>query len=72
MRWTAGDGVEELLPPPYPARSRVHEYGGGEFLVAGGVLYFVNNASIRTSMARVYPGGPNRPYAGSPISWIHV
>jgi len=44
MRWTAEDGVEELLPPPYSARSRVHEYGGGEFLVAGGVLYFVNDA----------------------------
>ena len=44
MRWTAEDGVEELLPPPYSARSRVHEYGGGEFLVAGGALYFVNDA----------------------------
>ncbi len=44
MRWTAEDGVTELLPPPYSARSRVHEYGGGEFLVAGGALYFVNDA----------------------------
>ena len=44
MRWTAEDGVAELLPPPYSARSRVHEYGGGEFLVAGGTLYFVNDA----------------------------
>ena len=44
MRWTAEDGVAELLPLPYSARSRVHEYGGGEFLVAGGVLYFVNDA----------------------------
>ena len=44
MRWTAEDGVRELLPAPYSARSRVHEYGGGEFLVAGGVLYFVNDA----------------------------
>ncbi len=43
MRWTAGDGVEELLPPPYSARSRVHEYGGAEFLVAGDALYFVND-----------------------------
>ena len=44
MRWTAEDGVEELLSPPYSARSRVHEYGGGEFLVAGDALYFVNDA----------------------------
>ena len=44
MRWTAEDGVEELLPPPYSARSRVHEYGGGEFLIAGGALHFVNDA----------------------------
>ena len=44
MRWTAEDSVTELLPPPYSARSRVHEYGGGEFLVAGGALYFVNDA----------------------------
>lgn len=44
MRWTAKDGVAELLPAPYSARSRVHEYGGGEFLVAGSALYFVNDA----------------------------
>ncbi len=44
MRWTAKDDAAELLPAPYSARSRVHEYGGGEFLVAGGVLYFVNDA----------------------------
>src|SRR5215468_6844787 len=44
MRWTKGAGVTELLPGPYSARSRVHEYGGGEFLVAQGRLYFVNDA----------------------------
>jgi len=44
MRWTAKDGAAELLPAPYSARSKVHEYGGGEFLVAGGSLYFVNDA----------------------------
>jgi dipeptidyl aminopeptidase/acylaminoacyl peptidase len=36
--------VEELLPAPWSARSRVHEYGGGEFLVAGDRVYFVNDA----------------------------
>lgn len=35
---------EELLPPPFSARSRVHEYGGGELLVVSGAIYFVNDA----------------------------
>jgi dipeptidyl aminopeptidase/acylaminoacyl peptidase len=34
---------ENILPKPYSARSRVHEYGGGEFLVAGDTVYFVND-----------------------------
>jgi dienelactone hydrolase len=34
---------EDILPGPYSARSRVHEYGGGEFLVAGDMLYFIND-----------------------------
>ncbi len=33
---------EDILPKPYSARSRVHEYGGGELLVAGDAVYFVN------------------------------
>ncbi len=44
MRWTEAQGVAELLPAPFSARSRVHEYGGGEFLVAGERLFFVNDA----------------------------
>jgi dipeptidyl aminopeptidase/acylaminoacyl peptidase len=36
--------VREILPAPFSARSRVHEYGGGEFLVADDTIYFVNDA----------------------------
>jgi dipeptidyl aminopeptidase/acylaminoacyl peptidase len=34
----------ELTPPPYSARSRAHEYGGGGYCVAGLDTWFVNDA----------------------------
>lgn len=38
----ANDGAkQDMLAPPWSARSRVHEYGGGEYLAAGGRLFFV-------------------------------
>jgi dipeptidyl aminopeptidase/acylaminoacyl peptidase len=43
LRASAEASPAEVLPEPYSARSRVHEYGGGEFLAAGGNLYFVND-----------------------------
>ncbi|HEX6000256.1 MAG TPA: prolyl oligopeptidase family serine peptidase [Hyphomicrobiaceae bacterium] len=43
VRAGPGSSSEDILPPPYSARSRVHEYGGGELLVAGGLVYFVND-----------------------------
>lgn len=45
MRAGAGGKVEELLPAPWSARSRVHEYGGGEFLADKGCLWFVEAES---------------------------
>ena len=50
MRQTRRSGpAEDLLPLPFSARSRVHEYGGGEFLAVadparGDSVYFVNDA----------------------------
>jgi acetyl esterase/lipase len=40
----AGAAGEDVLPAPYSARSRVHEYGGGAFNVRAGNLVFVHDA----------------------------
>ena len=39
MMWD-GKRIDELLTPPYQARSRVHEYGGGAFSVSERALFF--------------------------------
>src|SRR5215472_17047679 len=39
----AADGARDLVAKPFSLRSRVHEYGGGAWLVAGGTLYFSND-----------------------------
>ncbi|MCO5220014.1 MAG: S9 family peptidase [Thermomicrobiales bacterium] len=46
-RWTRDGGIEELLPAPLSARTRVHEYGGAAFTVIDGTIYFSNDADQR-------------------------
>lgn len=52
---TSSRQVSEINPPPFYARTRVHEYGGGEFLVHQGVVFFSNFADQR--LYRLEPGG---------------
>lgn len=47
--------VSDVLPAPWNARTRVHEYGGGAWTVSGGVLWFTNFSDQR--LHRVLPGG---------------
>jgi len=64
----AADGTtEDLTPPPFDVRSRVHEYGGGAYTVAGGTVVFSNREDGR--LYRLDPGGampeaitPDGPY----------
>jgi dipeptidyl aminopeptidase/acylaminoacyl peptidase len=41
QRTPSGENIE-LLPAPYDVRTRVHEYGGGAYLVQDRILYFSN------------------------------
>ncbi len=46
IRFTDGE-TTELTPPPFNVRSSVHEYGGGAYAVADGVVVFSNFADGR-------------------------
>ncbi|RMH38332.1 MAG: S9 family peptidase [Nitrospirae bacterium] len=54
------DGTHTCLTPsPFNVRTRVHEYGGGSYLVANGTVYFSNFADQR--LYRHLPGETPRP-----------
>ena len=58
-RRSANGEVGDVTPQGFNARSRVHEYGGGHFVVAGGTVWFINFADQR--LYRQDGGGSPRP-----------
>ena len=52
--------VTDVLPAPWNARTRVHEYGGGAWTVADGTLWFTEFADQR--LYRLDPG------SGDPVA----
>jgi dipeptidyl aminopeptidase/acylaminoacyl peptidase len=59
VKRTPDGATVDMTPEPFSARTRVHEYGGGAFLVHQGVVYFSNYSDQR--MYRQDPGGQPRP-----------
>ncbi|HEV2013350.1 MAG TPA: S9 family peptidase [Candidatus Dormibacteraeota bacterium] len=58
VRRRADGAVEDVTPPEYNARTRVHEYGGGAYLVRKGTVWFTNFKD-----QRLYRQDPGRPPA---------
>src|SRR6187399_443400 len=54
VRAAADGSSSELTPAPFNVRSRVHEYGGGSYIVVGGIVVFSDFASGR--LYRLDPG----------------
>ncbi len=47
VRQTPDGAVSDVTPQGFNARTRVHEYGGGDFAVRDGAVYFSNFADQR-------------------------
>ncbi|MEP6518430.1 S9 family peptidase [Microcoleus vaginatus] len=47
VRRTPDGKISDVTPHPFNVRTRVHEYGGAAFAVAGGVVYFSHFADQR-------------------------
>ena len=66
VRRSPDGSVDVLTPPPFNVRTTVYEYGGGAYMVSGGVLYFSNFDDQR--LYRLAPGG--EPEALTPESGL--
>jgi dipeptidyl aminopeptidase/acylaminoacyl peptidase len=66
VRRRADGHTEDLTPPGFNVRSRVHEYGGGAFTVHQGSVFFVNDADQR--LWRQDPGADPVPLTPAGIS----
>lgn len=52
VKCDASGVVTDVTPPPFNARTRVHEYGGGDCTVGDGAVYFSNFADQRLYLQR--------------------
>lgn len=55
VRFAPPAETSDALPPPFSARTRAHEYGGGDFTVHRGTVFYANDLD-----QRLYRRDPNR------------
>jgi dipeptidyl aminopeptidase/acylaminoacyl peptidase len=61
------EGSVDVTPPPFNARTRVHEYGGGAWTVSDGVVYFSNFADGRLCRQSIGASAPE-PLTPAPLA----
>lgn len=66
VRRTPDGQISDVTPTDFNARTMVHEYGGGAYVVHEGVVYFSNFADQR--LYRQTPGGAPNPITPEPPS----
>jgi dipeptidyl aminopeptidase/acylaminoacyl peptidase len=66
VRRTADGAIADVVPAGFNVRTRVHEYGGGAFVVAGGDAYFANFADQRLYRVPVASSGAAAPVPITP------
>src|SRR5204863_10153678 len=59
VRRSANGDITDINPPEFNARTRVHEYGGGDYVVHEGAVYFSNFADQQIYRA-VHGSAPHR------------
>jgi len=57
VRWNEGIATE-VTPPDANVRTRVHEYGGGAWWAAGGVLFYADDSDQRLRMLELGADAP--------------
>jgi dipeptidyl aminopeptidase/acylaminoacyl peptidase len=74
VRRTPDGTNHDLLPEGFSARTRVHEYGGGAWLVYDGWLYFADWADQRLYRMATESGAPEAitPVPPSPGAWRYA
>ncbi len=66
VRRSPDGAVADILPEGFSASSRVHEYGGAAWWLAGETVVFVNDQDQR--LWRVDPGFPPTPISPEPVN----